>query len=328
MFCQILAFSHSVYGIGRVRLDWPQSGRNRTPGVLDQSAPLMRHSGRPIHSGTVLCGKFRLVNIKSARVVTEARASSREPQEAPMHRMASVGFLPLVFLAACARLGLGPSQSPSGAAAVEAPRTSEAIATPAPPPAKPAAPQVASTPGVQPVPASPAPAAGVAQASSGAIIPPSTSKAASPSGSSGGAAQGPAKPSRAGHPVPAPGGKERTAPPEKPATVASQQPAAQPTLDLAALEDRLRNTRAIGVFTKLTLKNNVDDLLAAFRAFYNGQIRTTLAELRQRYDILVMKVLTLVQDGDSALAQEISASRDSIWGILSDREKFQKFSLH
>jgi len=245
-----------------------------------------------------------------------------------MHRMASVGFLPLVFLAACARPGPGPSQSPPGAAAVEAPRTSEAIATLAPPPVKPSAPQVASTPSVQPVPASPAPAAGVAQASRGAIIPPSTSKAASPSGSSGGAAQAPAKPSGAGHPVPPPGGKERTAPREKPATVeiASQQPAAQ--LDLAALEDRLRNTRAIGVFTKLSLKNNVDDLLTAFRAFYNGQLRTTLAELRQRYDILVMKVLTLVQNGDSDLAQAIAASRDSIWGILSDREKFQKFSLH
>lgn len=247
-----------------------------------------------------------------------------------MHRMASVGFLPLVFLAACARPGPGPSQSPPGAAVVEAPRTSKAVATPTPAPAKSSAPQVASTPGVQPVPASPAPAAGLAQASSGALIPPSRSEAASPSGSSGGAARAPARPSGAGHPVAPLGGEERTAPPEKPATVeiASQQPAAQPTLDLAALEDRLRNTRAIGVFTKLSLKNNVDDLLAAFRAFYSGQIRTTLAELRQRYDILVMKVLTLVQNGDSALAQEIAASRDSIWGILSDREKFQKFSLH
>lgn len=225
-----------------------------------------------------------------------------------MHRMASVGFLPLIFLAACARPGPGPSQSPPGAAAVEAPRTSEAIATPAPPPVKPSAPQVASKHGVKPVPASPAPAAGVAQASSGAVIPPSTSKAASPSGSTGGAARAPAKPSGAG--------------------IASQRPAAQPELDLAALEDRLRNTRAIGVFTKLSLKNNVDDLLAAFRAFYSGQIRTTLAELRQRYDILVMKVLTLVQNGDAALAQALAASRDSIWGILSDREKFQKFSLH
>jgi len=229
-----------------------------------------------------------------------------------MYRMASVEFLPLVFLAACAGPGTGPSQSPAGAAAVEAPRISEAIATPAPPPVKPSAPY-ASTPGVQPVPASPTPAAQVAQASSGAVIRPSTSKAASPSGSSGGAARAPAKPSGAGH-----------------ATVenASRQPAAQPALDLAALEDRLRNTRAVGVFTKLSLKNNIDDLLAAFRAFYSGQLRTTLAELRQRYDILVMKVLTLVQNGDSALAQAISVSRDSIWGILSDREKFQKFSLH
>jgi len=39
------------------------------------------------------------------------------------------------------------------------------------------------------------------------------------------------------------------------------KPAATPALDLKSLEKRLRETTAIGVFTKLALKNQVDDLL-------------------------------------------------------------------
>jgi hypothetical protein len=95
-----------------------------------------------------------------------------------------------------------------------------------------------------------------------------------------------------------------------------------PTLDLAALKQRLRDTRAIGVFTKLALKNQVDDLLDKFRGFYNGQLKTSLPELRQAYELLVQKVLALLQDSDAPLAREIVASREAIWGLLADPQKF------
>lgn len=108
----------------------------------------------------------------------------------------------------------------------------------------------------------------------------------------------------------------RAAPPPSAA-----KPAAPP-LDLALLEKRLKETNAIGVFTKLTLKNQVDDLLDRFRAYYQGRTKTTLAELRQPYDMLILKVLSLLQDSDPSLAGAIVASREAIWGILSDREKF------
>jgi hypothetical protein len=102
---------------------------------------------------------------------------------------------------------------------------------------------------------------------------------------------------------------------------ASVQPAA-PTLDLAALKQRLRDTSAIGVFTKLALKNQVDDLLDKFRGFYRGQVKITLPELRQSYELLVQKVLALIQDSDPPLAKEILASREAIWGLLADPQKF------
>lgn len=105
---------------------------------------------------------------------------------------------------------------------------------------------------------------------------------------------------------------------------ASQDVAKQkaPPLDLASLETHLKETKAIGVLTKIALKNQVDDLLGEFRAFYQGKLKTTLAELRRSYDLLVLKVLALLQDGDPPLASAIVASREAIWGILSDPSKF------
>jgi hypothetical protein len=99
------------------------------------------------------------------------------------------------------------------------------------------------------------------------------------------------------------------------------EPPTSPELDLAGLEQRLRETRAIGVFTKLSLKNQVDDLLNQFRGFYQGQIKIQLAELRERYELLLLKVLSLLQDADQELAQAITASREAIWGILTDPQK-------
>jgi hypothetical protein len=38
--------------------------------------------------------------------------------------------------------------------------------------------------------------------------------------------------------------------------------------------------------------------------------------------VLLMKVLSLLQDTDQKLASAIVASREAIWGLLSDRKKF------
>lgn len=96
----------------------------------------------------------------------------------------------------------------------------------------------------------------------------------------------------------------------------------EPPLDVAALKARLRDTNAIGVFTKLALKNQMDNLLKQFRAHYQSGQKNSVTSLRQPYDMLVLKVLALVQDGDPSLARTISGSREAIWGILADPEKF------
>jgi len=100
------------------------------------------------------------------------------------------------------------------------------------------------------------------------------------------------------------------------------KPAPAPTLDVAALKERLRSTSACGVFTKLALKNQMDDLLQQVRAYHQGGGANGVNALRQPYDMLVLKVLAVVQDGDPSLARMISGSREAIWGILVDPVKF------
>ncbi len=154
----------------------------------------------------------------------------------------------------------------------------------------------------------------------------------------------PAKPETAPPVDTAPNRREATSPnvkaPKAPTTPAPSEPsrakkspepgpskqAATPALDLKLLEKRLRETTAIGVFTKLALKNQVDDLLDRFRAFHQGKGGTSLAELRQSYDLLIMKVLSLLQDSDAALARDIVTSREAIWSLLADPAKFATLS--
>ncbi len=93
-------------------------------------------------------------------------------------------------------------------------------------------------------------------------------------------------------------------------------------LNLSALTLRLRNTTALGVFTKLSLKNEVDDLLDDLRAYHRHESATPLSDLRRRYDKLLRDVLAQVQSGDPTLAADIASSREAIWSILSDPEKF------
>ena len=70
--------------------------------------------------------------------------------------------------------------------------------------------------------------------------------------------------------------------------------------------------------TKLSLRNKVDDLLAQFRQHHSGKPMPTVAELRRWYDLLMMKVLSLLQDHDQQLASDILSSRERIWGLLAD----------
>jgi hypothetical protein len=140
--------------------------------------------------------------------------------------------------------------------------------------------------------------------------------------------------SRVAKPQPPPAAKPAATPvtPAAAPRVAASRPTATPPvaaptaasapLDLNALEAQLKATKAIGIFTKISLKNQVDDLMEQFREHYGGKATRTMSELRRSYDLLIMKVLSLLQDNDQMLASAIVSSREAIWGLLSDQTKF------
>ncbi len=184
----------------------------------------------------------------------------------------------------------------------------------------------ATTPGVQPSPAPPN-AAPPVNSGTGRLVPAPPTQTVQP----GETAEPAEKPARV--PSPSPGGRAAptagtSAGGATPAKSAAKPPSpavpAPAALDLTSLEQRLRDTRAIGVFTKLSLKNQVDDLLAQFRAFHRGQSTITLAALRQRFELLLLKVVSLLQDDDAQLAAAVSSSREAIWAVLVDPVKFAR----
>jgi len=102
----------------------------------------------------------------------------------------------------------------------------------------------------------------------------------------------------------------------------------EPPLDVAALKLRLRETAALGMFTKLALKNQMDDLLMMFRIGHEGgdSQKVSIPSLRKPYNALVAKVVSLVAADDPPLARTIAGSREAIWGILADPQKFKAAS--
>jgi hypothetical protein len=131
----------------------------------------------------------------------------------------------------------------------------------------------------------------------------------------------PAKTATAAVPVPV-----AKLPPQKQDDPVSTIALVPATLDVAALKARLRDTAAIGILAKISLRKKVDDLLESFRNHYDGGQKTSLAALRKPYDELLMKVLDMLQDGDPSLARSISSSREAIWQILADRERFRSMN--
>ena len=94
--------------------------------------------------------------------------------------------------------------------------------------------------------------------------------------------------------------------------------------DINALVARLRGTKAIGFFTKLALKNQIDDLMDRFRRFHAHEEETPLEKLRDQFNLLFMKVVTLLQDREPALGQEIAKGREILWGKLADPQEFAR----
>jgi hypothetical protein len=237
-------------------------------------------------------------------------------RSAAIRAVLAAGILTGVLAAGCVCIDHAPPREPSRPAARAAP-----IATPQPAPvlAPQAAPTVVAAPETRAAPVPAKPVEPVRPASPTAVPRPPAAQTAGNTRPTPQAA--PTKPAATAATASAPPPVPKAAP-----VPVAPRPSAPP-LDLTSLETRLRETKAIGVFTKISLKNQVDDLLVKFRAYHKRQGAFTLPELRRSYDVLLLKVLSLLQDSDPSLARDIVASRSAIWGILADPKKFSSADL-
>jgi hypothetical protein len=94
------------------------------------------------------------------------------------------------------------------------------------------------------------------------------------------------------------------------------------TMDLDALKYGLRKSKAIGLFTKLELKSQVDDLMDDFDHYHRQDSGLSIDQLKDRFGLLLMKLLVLLQDGDPALHANIVNARAALWETLADPFQF------
>jgi len=91
------------------------------------------------------------------------------------------------------------------------------------------------------------------------------------------------------------------------------------------LYEHLSQTKSIGIFTKLSIKNNTARLNKSFATHHQGKRPPNIEELRERYDLMVQEMMILVQGKDPELAHKIHETRLLLWSYLSDPEKYKSF---
>jgi len=107
---------------------------------------------------------------------------------------------------------------------------------------------------------------------------------------------------------------------ENPVVPAVEPPA--PDLDMDKLGTRLRKTKAIGLFTKLELKSQLEDLLDDLEDYHESKSTLRLEQLEEHFNLLVMKLMVLLQDDDPQLHMEIVQARPALWTTLADPGQF------
>lgn len=95
--------------------------------------------------------------------------------------------------------------------------------------------------------------------------------------------------------------------------VKSEQVAA---INMEVLTARLKKTKAIGLFTKLAIRNDVSDLMGEVKRYRKqSMLASKITEIRESFEGLLMKIMALLDD-DPELSRDLYAGRESIWKSL------------
>jgi hypothetical protein len=95
--------------------------------------------------------------------------------------------------------------------------------------------------------------------------------------------------------------------------VKSEQVAA---IDMEILTNRLKKTKAIGLFTKLAIRNDVSDLMNDVKRYRKkSMLDSKIEEIRESFEGLLMKIIALLDD-DPELSRDMYVGRELIWKSL------------
>ena len=111
--------------------------------------------------------------------------------------------------------------------------------------------------------------------------------------------------------------KQAVAKPERKAeeSQAKAEPAAE-QVSVDSLKERLKNTKAIGVFTKLAIRNDIVDLVDEINRYrQQSKLQEKLQDLRSNFDGLLLKIIALLEE-DPDLSEALYVGRESIWKSL------------
>ncbi len=88
------------------------------------------------------------------------------------------------------------------------------------------------------------------------------------------------------------------------------------SVDFNVLKERLKNTDAIGFFTKLAIRNDILDLMDKIKTYRkHAMLNAKRAEIRRNFDGLLLKIIALLKD-DPKLSRDLYVGRESIWESL------------
>ena len=90
--------------------------------------------------------------------------------------------------------------------------------------------------------------------------------------------------------------------------------------NLDILITRLKETDALGVFTKLALKGDVEEIIEMAHEYQSLAALPKLQSVRERFDGLVLKTITLLNDKDPDLAADMYQARDLVWESILEVE--------
>jgi len=95
----------------------------------------------------------------------------------------------------------------------------------------------------------------------------------------------------------------------------------EPVFDIDVLIERVKETDAVGVFTKLSLKNQIDDLLERAVEVTQAPAPEYVEQLRNEFEGLLLKTVTLLNNGeDYTLAEDIYLAREQLWKSIMENK--------